>query len=142
MRNKMEKIDKREIFIQPEALRALEGMPELIVQSKIVILAVVLDIKPASLVETDLVQPGQVSLVQERMKKLFDDLKLVYNEDGADYQNEPLVSLHYSVAKSSESLEKVRDAQNRMNDINEYHEALGKAVGIPDSAVKGYVSGE
>lgn len=137
----METIASREIFIQPETLRELESATELTLQSRIDILAVILDIKPASLVCTDLIQPGQVPLVKERINELFSRFNLVYKWSGVDYQNEPFASLWYNVAKTPEFLERIQDAQDHKN-INEYHDTLGKALGIPDSAVEGFVGGK
>jgi len=137
----METIDSREIFIQPEAIRELESATELTLQSRIAILAVILDIKPASLVCTDLIQPGQVPIAKERIRELLSRCNLVYKLSGADYQNEPFTSLWYNVAKTQEFLERMQDAQDHKN-INEYDDTLGKALGIPDSAVKGFVSGK
>jgi len=135
----METINSREIFIQPEAIRELENMTELMVRSRLNILAVVLDIRPASIVETDLIHPKQIPLAKERIRKLFDRFGLVYKENSVDWQNEPFVSLGYIVARTPEFLEKVQNAQNHQDEMSKYHDTYGKALGIPDSAVEGFV---
>ncbi|MFA6436690.1 MAG: hypothetical protein WC242_01040 [Candidatus Paceibacterota bacterium] len=138
----METINSREIFIQPETLRELEGATELMVQSKIALLAVILDIKPASFIETDLIHPEEVLLAKKHIEELFSRCGLAHKENSVDYQNEPFVSLGYIVARTQEFLEKVQDAQDHQGEMSKYHNAFGKALGIPDSAVDGFVSGK
>src|SRR3990167_4085275 len=123
----MEKIVSPEKDIQPAALRTLEETKDFFPKDKMLLLAVVLGVKPASL---------------KRVENCFTSFDLVYREEGIDYQNEPFISLQYAVAKDNTALDQVKDALSQPLASDAYHELLGKVVGIPNSAIDGFLKNE
>ena len=138
----MEKIVSPEKDIQPAALRTLEETKDFFPKDKMLLLAVVLGVKPASLITTDLFSPSEIPALRKRVENCFTSFDLVYREEGIDYQNEPFISLQYAVAKDNTALDQVKDALSQPLASDAYHELLGKVVGIPNSAIDGFLKNE
>ncbi len=122
-----------------EAIHFLESLKEINSRDKANIIAVASGVKPATLFQTDFVDEAESLSLRTKIKSMCENFGLVFSEG---WEHDPeiigIVSYHYRIARDVEALQRVNEAFKQGLNTHDYHEMLGKSLGMPESAVEAY----
>ena len=138
---KKQKFPTIETFnLNKEALKRLEQNSHIYSKGKFLIVVTDLEIKPVSEFKTDFVSKKEKEMVSKNIRKILEDLGLVYSEGWyLEYDNngrvyEDTISLVFTIAKNESNI-KMRFLSEKDEDRDS---ALGRSYGFPESAIRAY----
>jgi hypothetical protein len=132
-------INKSKESIESGAIKKLEDLSVLVgPHAKLLILAVYLNLKPASVFQTQFSEKPNETL--DEVRNILNGLgifsKVTTTEHFKDSSN--LVSLYFAISKDEKVLEKIAVGVRN----SEYHKKQGEYFGFPRSATKAYADEE
>lgn len=132
-------INKSKESIESGAIKKLENLSVLVgPHAKLLILSVYLNLKPASVFQTQFTdKPNEIlDEITDIMKNLGLYSKVTTSEHFQDSSN--LVSLYFAISKDEKVLEKIGVGVRN----NEYHKKQGEYFGFPESATEAFAEKE